>query len=80
MRTFEDALPELTGSTYFAKLDARSGYCAVRLSEDSSYLTTFTTPFGRFMFFRLLFELESSQDEIQRNIDEYYKVLKGVVV
>ena len=76
MHTSEDVLPELTGSKYFAKLDAMSGYW---LSEDSSYLTIFNTPFGRFRCFRLLFGLKSSQGEFQRKIDESYKGLQGVV-
>ena len=49
------------------------------LPDDSSYLTTFNTPFGRFMCFRLLFERKASQYEFQRKIDECYKGLQGVV-
>jgi len=79
MRKLEDLLPELTGAKYFTKLDARSGYWAIRLSEDSSYLTTFNTPFGRFRFCRLPFGLKSSQDEFQRKIYECYESLQGVV-
>ena len=51
----------------------------MKLAEDSSYLTTFNTPYGRYRFFRLPFGLKSSQDEFQRKIDESYEGLEGMV-
>lgn len=79
MRTLDDVLPDLTGAKYFTKLDARSGYWNVKLAEESSYLTTFNSPFGRYRFLRLPFGLKSSQDEFQKKIDECYEGLSGVV-
>lgn len=79
MRTLDDILPHLTGAKYFTKLDARSGYWTIKLAEESSYLTTFNTPFGRFRFCRLPFGLKSSQDEFQRKIDECFEGLPGIV-
>ena len=43
--------------------------CCCREAPESSYLTTFNTPFG----------LKSSQDEFQRKIDESFEGLHGVV-
>lgn len=43
-------IPNLTGARYFSKLDARSGYWAIKLTEKSSHLTSFNTPFGRYRF------------------------------
>lgn len=75
MRTLEDILSKLTKASYFTKLDARSGYWAIQLSETSSFLTTFNTPFGRYRFLRLPFGLNCSQDLFQskngRIIREY---------
>ena len=79
LRTLEDVLPQLSGSKYFTKLDARTGYWTLKLAEDSSYLTTFNTPYGRYRFLRLPFGLKSSQDEFQRKIDESYEGLEGMV-
>jgi len=79
MCTLDDILPHLSGAKYFTKLDARSGYWTIKLSEESSYLTTFNTPFGRYRFCRLPFGLKSSQDEFQRKIDESFEGLDGVV-
>ncbi|CAB3997499.1 Hypothetical predicted protein [Paramuricea clavata] len=44
--TLEEILPKLNGATHFSILDARSGYWNVTLDEESSYLTTFNSPFG----------------------------------
>lgn len=60
-------------------LDACSGYWAIKLTTESSKLTTFNPPFGRYRFLRLPFGLISAQDEFQRQIDETYQGLEGVV-
>ena len=78
MRTLEDTLPELAGAKVFTKLDLRSGYWTIPLSEESSYLTTFNTPFG-YRHLRLPFGLNSSQNEFQRKVDECFEQLPGVV-
>ncbi|KAK7938626.1 hypothetical protein WMY93_001952 [Mugilogobius chulae] len=76
--TLEDVTTKLAGAQYFSVLDARSGYWAIKLSEKSSLLTTFNTPFGRYRFFRLPFGISSAQDEFQRRVDETYEGLRGV--
>lgn len=45
--TLEDVTCKLAGAKYFSILDARSGYWAIKLSEELSLLTTFNTIFGR---------------------------------
>ena len=80
MPTLEDALSKTTNAKYFSKLDARSGYWQLKLSEESSLLTTFNTPFGRYRFHRLPFGLVSSQDEFQRKMDEVFEGIPGVTV
>jgi hypothetical protein len=77
--TIEDIMPKLTGAKYFSVLDARSGYWAIKLTEESSKLTTFNTILGRYRFRRLPFGIISAQDEFQRKIDETYEGLNGVV-
>lgn len=55
MPTLEDALSKMTGAKFFSKLDARSGYWQLKLSPESSYLTTFNTAYVRYRFLRLPF-------------------------
>lgn len=79
MRTLDDVLPSLNDSKFFTKLDARSGYWAIKLSEESSYLTCFNTIFGRYRYLRLPFGLCMSGDEFIMKMDECFEGLEGVV-
>ena len=78
MRTLDDILPQVSGAKYFSKLDASSGYWTVMLSDESSLLTTFNTPFGRYRYLRLPFGLKNSQDIFQQKIDECFESMPGV--
>ena len=49
-------------SKYFAKVDAIHGYFQVRLSEESSLLTTFLLPSGRYRYTTLPMGLNASGD------------------
>jgi hypothetical protein len=44
--TQQEITSRLTGAKYFGKLDATSGFWQMPLDEESSFLTTFNTPFG----------------------------------
>jgi hypothetical protein len=48
--TQQEITSRLTGAKYFSKLDATSGFWQMPLDEESSFLTTFNTPFGRYRF------------------------------
>jgi hypothetical protein len=73
-RTINDISPKLNDATHFSVLDARSGYWMVPLDEQSSLLTTFSTPYGRYKFSRLPFGLVVSQDIFQRKMDETFEI------
>ena len=75
--TLEDVLPKLSGARWFSILDARSGYWNISLDEESSLLTTFNTPFGRYKYNRLPFGLSVAQDVFQRKIDETFGDIPG---
>ena len=51
--TIEDVLPRTNGSTVFTCLDANQGYFQIGLDSASQKLTTFNSPFGRYMYKRL---------------------------
>lgn len=76
--TLDNITAKLAGACYVRVMDARSGYWAIKLTEESSKLTTFNTVFGRYRFFRLPFGIISAQDEFQRRVDETYEGLQGV--
>ena len=70
---------KLQGADTFTKLDAKDGYWNVKLSESSSYLTTFNTPWGRFRYTVLAFGLKMSQDVFQMKQDEAYSGCNGII-
>lgn len=45
MNSIDDIVTRLHGSKYFSTLDANVGYYQIKLTENSSMLTTFNTPF-----------------------------------
>ncbi|KAK2722381.1 hypothetical protein QYM36_002797 [Artemia franciscana] len=80
MPTFEDIAAKIHGHNKFSKLDAASGYLMLALTEKSSLVTTFNTPFGRYKYKRMPFGLICAQDEFQQKMEETFGNLKGVGV
>jgi hypothetical protein len=76
--TLEEVTAKLSNAKFFTKLDARSGYWQIKLDQESSMLTTFNTPFGRFRFLRMPFGIHSAQDVFQRLVDRTFGDLPGV--
>ena len=54
---------------YFAKFDAVNGYFQIALDEESSFLTTFLLPSGRYRYLRIPQGLNASSDEWCRRSD-----------
>ena len=75
--TVEHTLGQLAGAKIFSKLDANSGFWQLKLSEESSLLTTFITTFGRFRYLRLSYGITSAPEHFQRRMLE---VLEGLEV
>ena len=51
-------MPELSNLKVFSILDLKQGYLHCTLDEESSYLTSMTTPFGRYRLIRTPFGLK----------------------
>ena len=64
---------------YFTKLDACHGYWSIVLDEESSLLTTFNSPFGRYCFLHLPFGLVCSQDIFQKKMDQFLEECPGCI-
>ena len=71
-RTPSDIFHKLSNAKFFTVIDLKKGYWQIPLDEESSYLTTFNTPFGRFRFTRVPFGITVSGDAFQRKIDNVY--------
>ncbi len=76
--TLEDIAPELVASTVYSTLDASSGFWQLPLDPESSKLTTFLSPFGRFCFRRLPFGITSAPEIYQRRMERLLEGLTGV--
>ena len=70
---------EFAHSCFFTKLDAHHGYWSIILDQDSSLLTTFNSPFGRYRFLRHPFGLVCSQDIFQKKMDQILAECQGCI-
>lgn len=68
MPTIDDILPNLAKAKIFSVLDAKDGFWQIKLDEESSKLTTFWTPEGRYRWKRLAFGLAPAPEEFQRRL------------
>ena len=75
----EDILPELSEAKIFSKFDLRNGYWHCNLDEESSNLTTFQTPFGRYKWKRLPFGLAVSSEIFQKKLIAALDGIEGVI-
>ena len=70
MPKVDTTLAQLTGATMFSKLDANSGFWQIPLAKESRLLTTFITPYGRFCFNKLPFEISSAPEVFQHHMND----------
>ena len=78
MPTMADVTPKLGKVKLFAVLDAKDGFLQVKLHEESSKMTTFHTPFGRYKRLRMPFGISSAPEEFQRLVHDIVGDLDGV--
>ncbi|XP_053570046.1 ankyrin repeat and SOCS box protein 4 isoform X1 [Bombina bombina] len=78
--TLDDITHKLAHAKFFSVLDAQSGYWQLKLDEQSSRLTTFNSPFGRWRFTRVPFGFASAQEIFQKKAHETIEGLHGVDV
>ena len=69
----EDVLPELTGAQKFSVCDLKAGYLHCELDDESSILTTFATPFGRYRWLQLPFGLKVSSEIFQKRFHKLWR-------
>ena len=80
MPTVDEVLPKLAKAKVFTVLDAKDGFYQVKLDKESSLVTTFWTPFGRYRYLRMPQGISSAPEEYQRRQNEALAGLNGVEV
>ncbi|CAB4013612.1 Transposon Ty3-I Gag-Pol, partial [Paramuricea clavata] len=75
--TQQEITSRLTDAKFFSKLDANSGFWQMPLDEESSYLTTFNTPFGRYRFTVIPFGVVFAQEVFHKTVNEKFHDLPG---
>ena len=75
----DEILPELSKARVFSKVDLSSAFWHLSLDEESSLLTTFITPFGRYKWLRLPFGLNVSSEIFQKCLFQALEGLPGVL-
>ena len=78
--TIESITPELNNVQFFTVVDTKDGFWNVKLTHQSSLLTTFWTPFGRYRWLRLPFGIAVATDEYQRRLHEAFEGLKDIII
>lgn len=76
--TIDTVASQLTNAKFFSVLDANAGFWMIPLDKPSSYLCTFSTPFGRFKFNRLPFGVRSAPEIFHRIVKQTFEDLTGV--
>ena len=80
MPTLDETLPKLGKAKVFSSLYAKEGFYQIKLDDDSSKLTTFWTPFGRYRYLRMPFGICSAREEFESTLHEQLGDLEGVKV
>ena len=75
--TQQEITSRLAGAKFFSKRDAKSGYWQIPLDEESSFLTTFNTPFGRYRFTVIPFGVVFAQEVFHRTVSEAFGDIAG---
>ena len=79
MPTMDDIIYKFKDSRVFSKLNAAAGYHQIPLEKESSKLTTFITPMGRYNFKRLPFVIFSGPEIFQKLMEKLLINIEGVI-
>ena len=73
-----DIFSRVAKAKVFSTSNATSGFHQVVLDEESSKLTTFYTPFGRYRYKRLAFGLSCSPEIYHQKVNQMFDDIEGV--
>ena len=75
--TVEEIVSTIPNAKVFSVIDAKSGFLQIKLDYESSLLTTFNTPVGRYRWLRLPFGIKSAPEIYQRIMDTMLEGIDG---
>ena len=78
-RTPDDVYHKLANAKYITVIDYEKSFWQFVLDEESSYLTTFNTPFECYHYLRMPFSTNVSGDCHQQSIDSIYGKFENVI-
>ena len=78
MPTIDDVLPKLTKARVYSTVDAANAFWHMQLDEQSSMLTTFETPFGKFRWLRMPYGASPAPELSMRKMHEALSGLSGI--
>lgn len=78
--SIDEIKSDLAGAKYFSTLDANKGFWMIKLSEHSSKLCTFITPYGRYRYTRLPFGINAAPEIFHREMVKRFGDLPGVKI
>ncbi|XP_059049470.1 uncharacterized protein K02A2.6-like [Achroia grisella] len=78
--TFDEISSKLSGANIFSTLDIKNGFWNIKLTQASSDLCCFNTPFGRYKFLRMPFGICSAPEIYQHRMRQMLEGLEGVEV
>ena len=73
----EEIFSQMSGASYFSKIDASSGYWQIKADKQSSNLLTFGTPSDRYRFKRLPYGIHSASEVFQREVTSIFSDIPG---
>ena len=76
--TREEIMAQLAGPKIFSKMDASQGFWQLTLTEESSKLSTFNTPFGQYMYKRLPFGISAAPGIYHKKVHEIFEGIPNV--
>lgn len=78
--TIDGILPDLSKAKVFTVCDVKSGFWHVKLEEESSFLTTFSSPFGRYRWLRMPMGISPAPEIFQRKLTLALEGLPGIYI
>lgn len=77
--TLNELMAEVSGATFFSKLDLNSGYHQLELDEESRNLTVFSSHVGLRRYKRLNFGVNSASEIFQNAINQVISGIQGAI-